>query len=410
MELPEAVPPSKRQLALDRLLLELKTATEQLVDATGDSKAFLQAVNRINGDFTAKVMQSRPRFVLSQAAGGGAAAREAGAAENHGDDEQPAVEADYGADGESLGVPSTTSSMTGSISSGGRKRPAASMHGTRMTISDVKRIMEEEHSTELPGFVPYCGLVRIIKQFQDAWKEPAMCCLDQSKEELEKAAMQQVNRTFGRWPDLERIVKLSVVNHITACADTAEQRVKEQLEMEAVGYPMTLNDHYFRNSKEKMLAGVKEAMSSSSAAADDGGSGTAPDSAKAAQERAALAALAALGMSGLSASDLYGKLGASSSDDKVYETIATTMAYFKVASKRFVDYVPLCIRLHLLHAFRNKLFEHVREQLEKFKTGGEQPQTAADLIVDDKHTAATRQKLEDKRAQFEGIRRALATY
>jgi hypothetical protein len=61
-------------------------------------------------------------------------------------------------------------------------------------------IIKSERSTELPTFVPYQALVKVIQTFQGQWIDHTMACLQKTATELGKELQQVVSHYFERFP------------------------------------------------------------------------------------------------------------------------------------------------------------------------------------------------------------------
>ncbi|KAI0743151.1 P-loop containing nucleoside triphosphate hydrolase protein [Daedaleopsis nitida] len=120
-----------------------------------------------------------------------------------------------------------------------------------------------------------------------------------------------------------------------------------------------------------------------------------------------LANLANLGYMGLHAEDL-GKLNPADIYEDELEVMAEVRAYFQVAYKRVIDYIPLSIDHHFLYAFVKGLQQTLFERL-----GLGTPTSAARCsayIAEDPTVAALRDELMSKKKRLENVQRALYNF
>lgn len=176
---------------------------------------------------------------------------------------------------------------------------------------------------------------------------------------------------------------------------------------------MRAADHYYNNATESFLVNIRRRLNG------DGG-GVATDEYKAAVNTA----LAALSSAGIHASEqdleqLRTTLKAKSNggngvDESLLQIVASTLAYFKVASKRVIDYVPMHIAYSLLHGTAKQL-ELLPMQLlasPSAASGDGHDSTSggpdlATLMVEDKVIAEMRDKLTAQRAALAKVRRRM---
>ncbi|OSD00780.1 hypothetical protein PYCCODRAFT_1437127 [Trametes coccinea BRFM310] len=123
--------------------------------------------------------------------------------------------------------------------------------------------------------------------------------------------------------------------------------------------------------------------------------------------REALAALAKLGFTGLTETDL-GKLNKADEYEEELQLMAEVRAYFQVAYKRVIDYIPLTIDHHFLYAFAAALHERLFERL-GLGAANAQARCSA-YIAEDPTIVATRDELMAKKKRLENVQRALYNF
>ncbi|KAJ8474633.1 hypothetical protein ONZ51_g7084 [Trametes cubensis] len=121
----------------------------------------------------------------------------------------------------------------------------------------------------------------------------------------------------------------------------------------------------------------------------------------------ALAVLAKLGYTGLTEEDL-GKLNKTDEYDEELHLMAEVRAYFQVAYKRVIDYVPLAIDHSFLYAFSERLRERLFERLGL--GGANASERCTGYIAEDPGIVAQRDELTSKKKRLENVQRALFNF
>jgi hypothetical protein len=67
-----------------------------------------------------------------------------------------------------------------------------------MSLDDVREIVMQHHSIELPGFSPYSAVQALIAAHQQRWPAAAERCLLKALAELQRMADRAVAATFAR--------------------------------------------------------------------------------------------------------------------------------------------------------------------------------------------------------------------
>ncbi|KAI0698693.1 P-loop containing nucleoside triphosphate hydrolase protein [Earliella scabrosa] len=117
-----------------------------------------------------------------------------------------------------------------------------------------------------------------------------------------------------------------------------------------------------------------------------------------------LANLVELGYEGISAEDL-GKLNPPDEYEDELQVMAEVRAYFQVAYKRVIDYIPLSIDHHFLYAFADAL---PHELFTRLGLGAANAAARCDsYIAEDPTIVATRDELLAKKKRLENVQRAL---
>ncbi|KAF7800197.1 hypothetical protein EIP86_011444 [Pleurotus ostreatoroseus] len=126
------------------------------------------------------------------------------------------------------------------------------------------------------------------------------------------------------------------------------------------------------------------------------------------KESELLAALARFGISGLSASDVLGKLNPPDEYQEEIEVMAEVRAYFKVTYKRIIDFVPLTIDHEFLFALADSLQDRLVEKM-GLGTDGSAERCKA-YLAEDHHIVATREELMSRKKRLEKVREQLLDF
>ncbi|KAI0706855.1 P-loop containing nucleoside triphosphate hydrolase protein [Cerioporus squamosus] len=120
-----------------------------------------------------------------------------------------------------------------------------------------------------------------------------------------------------------------------------------------------------------------------------------------------LANLAKLGYTGIQEDDL-GKLNPPDIYEAELEVMAEVRAYFQVAYKRVIDYIPLSIDHHFLYAFVKQLQQLLFERLGLGTARS--AERCAEYIAEEPNMVASRDELLTKKKRLENVQRALFNF
>jgi len=153
------------------------------------------------------------------------------------------------------------------------------------------------------------------------------------------------------------------MRELEACKAETLKELEYLNDMES--FPFTLNTHYYRDYKQKFLAyfrSIRGREDSNNVASKLGdlsrsvASGNRRGDDFETYSRQALSNLAALGITGLNATDLIKLLPPHpESHEAAFNIMAAVRAYYQVAYKRFTDNVPLAIDRHFIRAFERRI-------------------------------------------------------
>ncbi|KAL6751620.1 P-loop containing nucleoside triphosphate hydrolase protein [Haematococcus lacustris] len=191
------------------------------------------------------------------------------------------------------------------------------------TLQDVKGVLQLMRAYELPGYDPYPAVLHIIQQHQPSWERHVVRCLNDSSAAMTQHLMPLVDIHFSVFPRLAPRMRTLVSQLVKEKQANTRMELQKLLKMER-GYPTTKNDHYFTSCKAAFLEKLKNAH-----VEED------PDAPIHTEDMSTLAVM------------------------------ATTLAYYKVASKRFVDYSLLVMRACLQQALADDFQAYMDREMGK---------------------------------------------
>ncbi|EMD31064.1 hypothetical protein CERSUDRAFT_60537 [Gelatoporia subvermispora B] len=311
-------------------------------------------------------------------------------------------------------------------------------------LEDIRRHIQRY----LPNNIPYPAKVELIRAAQSTWEEKSHHCFDAVHKECLKTMMDLIGGRFSRYENLRTRVRLAVQDLIKERFDGTLLFLRNLLKLETT--PFTQNDHYLADKTAASLAQYKEVragkaspervkpmrvfqMTSSGTSNRSPFSfadppSTATSSSWFSQKPAksfvntatgstavdyeqklsdAFSALAALGYHGITAEDLP-KLRPPDEYEEELQVMAEVRAYFQVAYKRVIDYVPLSIDHTFLYTFAEALQPYLIERL------GIGSQNAAArcqaYISEDPHVIAQREELMGRKKRLESVQTELFNF
>jgi hypothetical protein len=76
-----------------------------------------------------------------------------------------------------------------------------------LTVRQVKVILESCRTNELPTFVPYQGVLRLIAQFQGFWRAHANWCLEEVGAKVRTLLERHIKKVFRTFPQAQGVVR-----------------------------------------------------------------------------------------------------------------------------------------------------------------------------------------------------------
>ncbi|KAL6751625.1 hypothetical protein V8C86DRAFT_3177052, partial [Haematococcus lacustris] len=210
------------------------------------------------------------------------------------------------------------------------------------TLQDVKGILMEMRAYELPGYNPYPAVLHIIQRHQPSWKQHVYKCLDDSSAALGNQLLLLVDTHLKLFPRLLPRMRTLVSQLVKEKQASTRMKLQELLDMEG-GYPVTKNDHYFTSCKAAFLEKLKDAHVK-------------------VRQSPIISSMHPKTPPTISPTK---SPTISSEDESALDVMATTLAYYKVASKRFVDCSVLYMRAYLQQALADDFQAYMDREMSK---------------------------------------------
>ncbi|KAF7304023.1 hypothetical protein MIND_00633500 [Mycena indigotica] len=232
--------------------------------------------------------------------------------------------------------------------------------GRTIYVDEVHKCAEDARARELPGNSPFSVQLSFIQEFTTRWEDPAqtLCvAVHATLSEHLKALVtkhflgygqggleQRMKSAFhplgnGHWLTTDRIL---VQERLQRCTAATQALISKLVALEEPG-PLTLNNHYLSDYKEKYLTRYRAAREKKT---NSEFTSTIQNhrrkSSYASEITEILSHLATMGLRDVKAADLT-KLLPTDEMEPALHIMADVRAYFQVAYKRVTDIVPLAI-------------------------------------------------------------------
>ncbi|KAH9917091.1 P-loop containing nucleoside triphosphate hydrolase protein [Amylocystis lapponica] len=286
-------------------------------------------------------------------------------------------------------------------------------------IDEVMDRARKAITRELPDHYPFVVSNDYIVTITSKWQTPTRNLFDAVERILTSYVKKIISRHFGKFVQggMQQQVTNIVVEYIKTCCDATMSRVSWLLEIEQ--RPWTLNQHYYSDYRDKFLAyyrgyrqsdatgSLKSKLNNYRPPAYSGKSAATPVLPELQVSMSkVLSGLSEVGIHGVKPSDLP-KLLPADPYEPALNIMAAVRAYFQVAYKRFVDYVPMAIDYELVLGLdRNGALEN---QLLKGLgiTGTEGSRRCKDLLEEPPNIVMRRQDLEKRWERLDTAKKEL---
>uniref|UniRef100_A0A0W0FIH9 Uncharacterized protein n=1 Tax=Moniliophthora roreri TaxID=221103 RepID=A0A0W0FIH9_MONRR len=192
-----------------------------------------------------------------------------------------------------------------------------------MDLKEVRQIINKSIAWELPGHVPFQATLELVRRSTSQWRDPALACFNTVFEHSWQLFDEMITKRFESYESLKYLVKDTTRQHYQACKDAALVVLEKAVQLETS--PLyTQNHHYYNSQRDKWRKHFRDAV-------------TTPG--------------------------IFGSQMQVQEYQSELDLMGDVRAYFKVAFKRFVDYIPLLIEHELSQEFANHLYERLIENV-----------------------------------------------
>ncbi|CAK5277920.1 unnamed protein product [Mycena citricolor] len=237
-------------------------------------------------------------------------------------------------------------------------------------LPEVQLTIRDATSWELPDQVPFHATIILVQRFTSNWKEPAMSCFEGTVSCAEALLCDLTHEHFGQFNLLKRFVTSLVTQELAECKDLARQTLEKFRSLDESPL-FTQNRDLFRTQKAAWSARYK-------AAHDDAGSYYLPGR------------------------HLYVREGHGYESE--LDLMATVRAYWQIAYRRIIDYVPLVIEREFNQCMASRLEPVLIQNLLR---GPDMTTRLRDLLAEDSAISAKRAFLHDRISRLIEIQRKL---
>ncbi|KAL6299310.1 P-loop containing nucleoside triphosphate hydrolase protein [Sparassis latifolia] len=211
-------------------------------------------------------------------------------------------------------------------------------------IDDVMERANQSITRQLPGYFPFVVVEQYIQDVIGTWEGPTRTLFDAVQHILIQKIKQFIEIHFEQYPLLQQRVAAIVTSYILECSDQTKSHLDWLLALEK--RPRTLNEHYYRDYRDKFLAhykGCRPQYGNTSLVeklAQYNPSGQ--DASLNDSVSQIVQGFAGLGIYGINPVDLP-KVLPTDPFEPAIDVMASVRAYFQVAYKRFTDNIPNAI-------------------------------------------------------------------
>ncbi|KAF8885539.1 P-loop containing nucleoside triphosphate hydrolase protein [Gymnopilus junonius] len=253
-------------------------------------------------------------------------------------------------------------------------------HCQQRGLAEVRNAIKGSITWELPGHVPHDAIKELVLQYTKLWKDPSLLCFQDVITNTSSLLDELLKSHFGRYKELERFMRTLVFKERDLHRDETRIVLDKFLELETIynqpyitrslvearNYPHSIPQplctrlapvHLFPS---KTFPRVKNDGPTSSTPADEIG------------------------------------------------VMADVQAYFQLAYRRLIDYVPLTIEHQLNQAFARDINSTLLQAI--FKDTDEEQVDVTGLIKEDPAIERVRTELEDRKVRLLQIKEKLDTF
>lgn len=276
-------------------------------------------------------------------------------------------------------------------------------------IDEVAKRAQKAITRELPDHYPFIITQEFVRELIEDWDMPTFKLFDEIEAILSSKIKKFIHLEFAQYPNLQAQAVVIVTDHIAALSDLSKEHLHWLIDVEK--RPRTLNDHYYRDYRDKFLAWYKSQRPEyNNLALLDSLKAYDPAAAEGAEQQdtigVVLSCFNKLGINGLRPTDLA-KVLPTDPREAAIAIMASVRAYFQVAYKRFVDNVTIAIDEKLILGLnRYQVLEsNLRTKLGVGSSDGYEK--CSRYLQEDRMIAKYREDMRNKRDRLTKAKREL---
>ncbi|KAJ7057470.1 P-loop containing nucleoside triphosphate hydrolase protein [Mycena amicta] len=274
--------------------------------------------------------------------------------------------------------------------------------GETIYVDEVANRANDARARELPGHHPFFVQVSFIKEFTAKWDAPAHLLCRSTSAILGAQIKTLISQHFSAFGQggLENRIMILLQQHLKKRTDAAHELISTLIKLEMPA-PMTLNEHYLADYRQKYLAryrAAREKASNNAFATQIENHQPPSPLASPSTIDSILGQFASIGLSGLKAED-FARLLPTDKMGPALEIMADVRAYFQVAYKRVTDNIPLAIDYELVRGVGRDLLPLLYNNL---GVGGKEgDRICRELAQESPSVANKREELSKKMERLE---------
>ncbi|KLO09760.1 hypothetical protein SCHPADRAFT_833534 [Schizopora paradoxa] len=263
-------------------------------------------------------------------------------------------------------------------------------------LDDLRKKLQSEVARELPFNLPFTAKRTLMLDYFEIWSDHSFKCFDSVTAQLRECLVKLANEHFGQYilggleEEVRNIIELEIDRH----AAQTKCRIEWLLDLEQS--PFTNDENEYAKYRESYLGIYKQGRKVDSS--------NATHSPRELDE--AFAALAKIGIKGLSVADLS-KLRGGETFEEELTVMAEVSTYFQIAYKRFIDNLPRIIDHDFLRALDKDILRALGDGLQLNEVGGNS--LAERYLAESPETTIRRSELLARKERLEEIMHKLKT-
>ncbi|KAJ4492602.1 P-loop containing nucleoside triphosphate hydrolase protein [Lentinula edodes] len=276
-----------------------------------------------------------------------------------------------------------------------------------LDLEDVRKEIAEALTWELPGTIPFDAVKMIVLKSTTKWSASTNKCFESVFQTTSSVVGELIEYHFKQFSKLEALIQSLVHFELDTCKSKALGIIHKLLSHESV--PLyTQNDLDLATEKSKWLSKYTNVyrMSGNHHLSWNPPPPPTAYSGGASQPRPRAIPKGRSSSRSLSTSPVRPASPLHTYNDEL-SVMATVSAYFQVASKRFVDHIPLAIEHELNQFFAANVHQAL---LQDMMSGTDVPGRLKDLLSEDEGITTRRQFLNERLTRLEEIREKLSQF